>query len=174
MKWSRLAKTIVALSVISTSVIPVTATQVHATSYQSSDLKLMVSTNNSVKNDKAKLFVTAVNSQDEEIQIQIPEGVSVIEDNQKTSAEVVTFDSNSRTLTIKKGERLDEKTPLGTVSVEVMLNQDGTYQFKATSKRQGMTYVSDVQTVTVADKTSEQEQLQAQEKVLKKAVVEKP
>ncbi|OPA14075.1 cell envelope integrity protein TolA [Bacillus cereus] len=174
MKWSRLAKTIVALSVISTSVIPVTATQVHATSYQSSDLKLMVSTNNSVKNDKAKLFVTAVNSQDEEIQIQIPEGVSVIEDNQKTSAEVVTFDSNSRTLTIKKGERLDEKTPLGTVSVEVMLNQDGTYQFKATSKRQGMTYVSDVQTVTVADKTSEQAQLQAQEKVLKKAVVEKP
>ncbi|HDR7793101.1 TPA: hypothetical protein QCY19_001653 [Bacillus luti] len=135
---------------------------------------MTVSTNNSVKGDKVKLLVTAVNSQDEEIQIQIPEGVSVVEDNKSIAAEVVTFDPNSRTLTIKKGERLDENTPLGTVPVEVMFNQDGTYQFKATSKRQGMTHVSDVQTVTVADKANEQEQLQAQEKALKEAVVEEP
>ncbi|MCV5433723.1 hypothetical protein OFN37_31920, partial [Escherichia coli] len=64
MKWNRLAKAVVALSVISTSVIPVTATQVHAEAYQSSDLKLSVSTNNSVKDDKVKLLVTTVNSQD--------------------------------------------------------------------------------------------------------------
>ncbi|MGE1006180.1 pectate lyase-like adhesive domain-containing protein [Bacillus cereus] len=181
MKWNRLAKAVVALSVISTSVIPVTATQVHATSYQSSDLKLSVSTNNSVKGDKVKLLVTAVNSQDEEIQIQIPEGVSVVEDSKSIAAEVVIFDANSRILTIKKGKRLDEKTPLGTVPVEVMFNQNGSYHFKATSKRQGMIYASDVQTVTVVDKNSEQEQLKpkAEEAVVEKpkaeeAVVEKP
>ncbi|MEG7965516.1 pectate lyase-like adhesive domain-containing protein [Bacillus cereus group sp. Sample30] len=167
MKWNHLAKAVVAWSVISTSVIPVTATQVHAESYQSSDLKLSVSTNNSVKDDKVKLLVTAVNSQDEEIQIQIPEGVSVVEDSKSIAAEVVVFDTNSRILTIKKGKRLDEKTPLGTVPVEVMVNQKGSYHFKATSNRQGMIYTSDVQTVTVVDKNSEQEQLKVQEKALK-------
>ncbi|CUB10915.1 hypothetical protein BN2127_JRS1_02701 [Bacillus cereus] len=182
MKWNRLAKAVVALSVISTSVIPVTATQVHAASYQSSDLKLTVSTNNSVKDDKVKLLVTAVNSQDEEIQIQIPEGVSVVEDSKSIATEVVVFDTNSRILTIKKGKRLDEKTPLATVPVEVMFNQNGSYHFKAISKRQGMIYTSNVQTVTVVDKNSEQEQLKVQEKALKEeekpkaeeAVVEKP
>ncbi|MCC2454347.1 pectate lyase-like adhesive domain-containing protein [Bacillus cereus] len=176
MKWSRLTKAIVALSVISTSIIPVTTTQVHATSYQSNDLKLAVSTNSIVKNDKVKLLITALNSQDEEIQIQIPEGVSVIEDNKKAAAEVVGFDQNSRSLTIKKGDRLDEKTPLGTVPIEVMFNQNGSYDFKATSKRQGMTYISDVQTITVVDKESkqkEQEQLKVQGKV-KEVVLEKP
>ncbi|WP_242225843.1 WxL domain-containing protein [Bacillus cereus group sp. BfR-BA-01358] len=167
MKWNHLAKAVVAWSVISTSVIPVTATQVHAESYQSSDLKLSVSTNNSVKDDKVKLLVTAVNSQDEEIQIQIPEGVSVVEDSKSIAAEVVVFDTNGRILTIKKGKRLDEKTPLGTVPVEVMVNQKGSYHFKATSNRQGMIYTSDVQTVTVVDKNSEQEQLKVQEKALK-------
>ncbi|MDA2313227.1 pectate lyase-like adhesive domain-containing protein [Bacillus cereus group sp. MYBK35-2] len=182
MKWNRLAKAVVALSVISTSVIPVTATQVHAESYQSSDLKLSVSTNNSVKDDKVKLLVTTVNSQDEEIQIQIPEGVSVVEDSKSIAAEVVVFDTNSRILTIKKGKRLDEKTPLGTVPVEVMFNQNGSYHFKATSNRQGMIYTSDAQTVTVVDKNSEHEQFKVQEKALKEeeqpkaeeAVVEEP
>jgi|GEM_PF-1251798 len=176
MKWSRLTKAIVALSVISTSITPVTITQVHATSYQSNDLKLAVSTHSSVKNAKVKLLITTLNSQDEEIQIQIPESVSVIEDNKKAAAEVVEFDQNSRILTIKKGDRLDENTPIGTVPIEVMFNQNGSYYFKATSKRQGITYISDVQTITVVDKESkqkEQEQLKVQEKV-KEAVLEKP